>query len=145
VNTEHIRELFAQFGPVEVRRMFGGAGLFVDGVMFGIAFNGVIYLKTSEATLAQFQREGSAPFVYPLIKKARPPRRQPSSYWRLPERLYDDPEELAGWAIAALAAAQRKKSGAAAKAAQSRAPRKAAAGKTVVRKAARRKTKAKRN
>ena len=135
MDPDHIRDLFAQFRPVDVRRMFGGTGLFVDGVMFGIAFNGVIYLKTSEATLAEFQREGSAPFVYPLMKKARPPRRHPSSYWRLPERLYDNPEELAGWAIAALAAAQRKESGAAAKAARPGVARKSAPRKAAARKA----------
>ncbi|MGZ3410221.1 MAG: TfoX/Sxy family protein [Xanthobacteraceae bacterium] len=108
MDAEHIRELFAEFRPVEIRNMFGGAGVAVGGITFGIIFDSVIYLKTDEASLPDFEREGSKPFVYPLMKKPRT-RKKPSSFWRLPERLYDEPEELAKWAARALAAAQNKK------------------------------------
>jgi DNA transformation protein len=106
---DHIRELFAAFGAVEVRRMFGGAGIFADGVMIGLIADDVIHLKADEATQEAFRREGCEPFGYQTSKG----RRQLTSYWRLPERLYDDPDELAGWARTALAVAMR---GAAAKA-----------------------------
>lgn len=99
----HISELFAAFGPIAVRRMFGGAGIYSEGTMFGLLDDDVIYLKADEASAPAFQREGSKPFVY--VKDGRP---MTMSYWRLPERLYDDPDELAQWAHAALALALRK-------------------------------------
>jgi DNA transformation protein len=107
LDPEFVEELFSQFGPVSVRRMFGGAGIFADGVMFGLIFEGAVYLKADEAAIPAFEREGSKPFVYPLAKKPRV-RKKPSTYWRLPERLYDDPDELARWAAGAFAIAQRK-------------------------------------
>jgi DNA transformation protein len=100
---DHISELFAQFRPVSVRRLFGGAGLYADGVMFAILSKDVIYLKADEATRAAFEREGCAPFSY----RAQSGQRAIMSYWRMPERLYDDPDELASWAERALAAARR--------------------------------------
>lgn len=106
VDADFIRDLFSEFGAVAVRSMFGGAGLFADGTCFGIVFDGVFFLKTDDTTRPLFEGEGSAAFVYPLMKKPRP-RRRPSSFWRLPERLYDDPDELAVWARAALAVARK--------------------------------------
>jgi DNA transformation protein and related proteins len=108
VDPEFIREMFAQFGPVTVRRMFGGAGVYCDGLMFGLVFDGDIYLKVDETSIPDFEREGSRPFVYGrkstggVVKRSLP-------YWRLPERLYDDPDELAIWAARALAIQERKK------------------------------------
>jgi DNA transformation protein len=103
VDPEHIRELFSGFGAVEVRRLFGGAGLFADGVMFGLVSGGEIYLKADAENIAAFEREGCGPFEY----GTRYGRRAIKSYWRLPERLYDDAEELAQWARQALVVAQR--------------------------------------
>jgi DNA transformation protein len=109
MDPDHIRELFSQFRPVTVRRMFGGAGIVVDGVNFAIVFDGVIYLKVDDASIPAFQQEGSKPFVYTRAKTAGRVGRHSLSYWRMPERLYDDPDELAVWAERALAIAQRKK------------------------------------
>lgn len=86
--------MFAAFGPVTVRRMFGGAGIFRDGVMIGLVHDGAIYLKTDAAGTSAFEREGLAPFAY----ATKTGRHTLTSYWRMPERLYDDPEELAAWA-----------------------------------------------
>jgi DNA transformation protein len=101
---EAIVELFAEFGPVSVRRMFGGAGVFVDGLMIGLVSDGVIYLKTDHETVSAFVDEGLRPFRY----STRHGERRLTSYWRMPDRLYDDTEELARWARAAHAVAQRK-------------------------------------
>lgn len=103
VDPEHIGELFAAFGPVTVRRMFGGAGLYADGVMFGLVADDLIYLKTDDETSPSFVAEGMEPFSY----AGRNGRRVMMSYWRLPDRLYDDPDELARWAREAFAAARR--------------------------------------
>ena len=109
MDSQFISDLFAPFGPVAVRRMFGGAGLYRDGLMFALEFDGVIFLRVDEASIPDFEREGSRPFVYTRAKSPGKIGRASLSYWRLPERLYDDPEELAVWAERALAIARQKK------------------------------------
>lgn len=104
MDPDSIHDLFAYFRPVAVRRMFGGAGIFADSVMFGLVAEGVIYLKSDEDNAADFDREGLPPFTY----HARNGTRAVMSYRKIPERLYDDPDELAQWAARSLAVAQRK-------------------------------------
>ena len=99
-----LRDLFSAFRPVTVRRMFGGAGIYADGVMFALVADGAIYLKADETNGPDFERERLPPFQY----QARNGKRAVMSYWRMPERLYDDPDELAQWAGRSLAVAQRK-------------------------------------
>ena len=94
MDSEAIKDLFAAFGTVTVRRMFGGAGIYADGIMIGIAFDGEVYLKADEQTVADFAAEGAHPFAY----ATKDGERTLASYWSLPLRLYDDPEELAAWA-----------------------------------------------
>jgi DNA transformation protein len=106
---DFVRDLFAAFRPVTVRRMFSGAGLYCDGVMFGLVVRGTIYLKADEANIADFKREGCGPFTYTRGKKSGRASEHALPYWRLPDRLYDDPDELALWAERALAIAQRQK------------------------------------
>ena len=103
VDVEFIHDLFQSFGAVTVRRMFGGAGLFADGVMFGLVSGGQIYLKADATTVTCFEREQCEPFEY----ATKNGKRTLTSYWRLPDRLYDDADELAQWARQALAAARR--------------------------------------
>jgi len=110
VDPEFIRDLFAPFRPVTIKRMFGGAGLYADGLMFALVFDGAIYLKVDDTSIPDFEREGSSPFTYTRAKGQGRIGRASLSYWRLPERLYDDPDELAVWAGRALAIAERKKS-----------------------------------
>jgi DNA transformation protein and related proteins len=103
VTADDIQELFSAFGVVAVRRMFGGAGIYADGTMFGLVADGVIYLKADELNAPAFERENLPPFTY----ETKDGKRGVMSYRRMPERLYDDPDELVTWARAALAAAQR--------------------------------------
>jgi DNA transformation protein and related proteins len=110
MDPQFIRELFAPFGPVTVRRMFGGAGIWSEGLMFALEFDGTLFLRVDATSIPDFEREGSAPFVYTRAKSAGRVGRASVSYWRLPERLYDDPDELAVWAARARAIAERKKS-----------------------------------
>ena len=109
MDPEFIRELFAPFRPVTMKRLFGGAGLYADGRIFGLVFDGAIYLKVDDANIPDFEREGSRPFVYTRAKSPSRVGHHSLSYWRLPERLYDDPDELKVWAARALAIAERKK------------------------------------
>jgi DNA transformation protein and related proteins len=107
MDAEFIRELFSRFRPVMTKRMFGGSGIYADGLMFAIVFETTIYLRVDADCIADFEREGSKPFVYPFAKNHV--GRESTSFWLLPERLYDDPDELAVWAARALAIAERKK------------------------------------
>jgi DNA transformation protein len=100
---DRIKELFAEFGPVTVRRMFSGAGVFAEGLMIAIVVDGAVFLKADERTIPRFEREGLAPFSY----RTKHGRRSIDSLRRMPERLYDDPDELSDWAREALAAARR--------------------------------------
>ena len=98
-----LTELFSGFGPIAVRRMFSGAGVFADGLMIALVVDSVVYLKADDSFVPLFEREGQTPFSY----KTRDGKRTLNSYWRMPERLYDEPDELAEWARLALAAARR--------------------------------------
>jgi DNA transformation protein and related proteins len=109
MDAEFVRELFARFGPVSVNRMFGSAGIWSGGLMFALEFDGVIYLRVDDASLGEFEREGSKPFVYPRAKTPGKVGRPSRAFWRLPEWLYDDPDELAVWAQRAVAIAERRK------------------------------------
>ena len=100
-----IRDLFREFGEVQIRRMFGGAGLWADEVMFALISREVIYLKADEDSIPAFEAEGCAAFSY----DTKVGRHVLTSYWRMPERLYDDPDELAVWARQALTVAARKR------------------------------------
>jgi DNA transformation protein len=103
MDRDFLIDLFSGFGPVTIRRMFSGFGISADGTNFALALRGGLYLRADEQTIAHFEAEGSKPFQYQTRTKTV----TVGSYWQLPERLYDDPEELSGWARAALAAAQR--------------------------------------
>ncbi|HEV7959860.1 MAG TPA: TfoX/Sxy family protein [Rhizomicrobium sp.] len=95
-------DLFAPFGKIAVRRMFGAEGLFRDGLMFGIVYQERIYFKTSDESRQTFMAEGAKPLYY-RFKNAEGVL---TSYYELPDRLYDDPEELADWARTAFAVAR---------------------------------------
>jgi DNA transformation protein and related proteins len=94
-------DLFAPFGKILVRRMFGAEGLFRDGLMFGIVYEERIYFKTSEESRQVFIAESAGPLYY----KMKNAEGILTSYYELPDRLYDDPEELADWARDAFAVA----------------------------------------
>lgn len=102
MDADAIHDLFRVFGPVSVRRMFGGAGVYAHGVMFALVVDGTIYLKAGAGNSADFEREGLKPFAY--IAKGK--TRLIASFRRMPDRLYDDPDELSEWARGALAAAR---------------------------------------
>ena len=103
MDRDFLIDLFAGFGPVTIRRMFSGFGISADGTNFALALRGGLYLRADEQTIARFEAEGSKPFSYQTRAKTV----TVASYWTLPERLYDDPEEMTDWARASLAAAQR--------------------------------------
>ena len=103
MDREFLIDLFSDFGSVTIRRMFSGFGISADGTNFALALRSGLYFRVDEQTIPQFEAEGSKPFQY----RTRAKTVTVNSYWELPARLFDDSEELAQWARAALAAAQR--------------------------------------
>jgi DNA transformation protein len=146
MDRDFLIDLFSDFGPVTVRKMFSGHGISVDGITFALSLRAGLFFRVDEVTIPDFEAEGSKPFQYSTRAKTV----LVNSYWELPARLFDDSEELAQWARAALAAAQRAKvkkrpkKAAAKKVAPKKAAPKKRAAKKVAKKAARRVGKAKR-
>ncbi|HUS97732.1 MAG TPA: TfoX/Sxy family protein [Hyphomicrobiaceae bacterium] len=100
---EFVREQLAGVGPIAIKRMFGGAGVFSDGLMFGLIADETLYFKADAESEQRFADEGMGPFTYqPKSGKAIQ-----MSYWRVPERLYDEPDEMTTWAHDATGAARR--------------------------------------
>lgn len=100
---KHLRDLFEPLGPVSARAMFGGHGLYFDGVIIGLIIDEALYLKADELTRADFEAAGCAPFVYPM--KGGP---LTLSYWSLPDEAMDSPQAMRPWAERAIGAARRK-------------------------------------
>ena len=103
MDRDFLIDLFSNFGPVTIRRMFSGYGISADGTNFALALRSGLYFRADEATIPQFEAEGSKPFQYQTRAKTV----TVNSYWELPARLFDDTDELSVWARAAFAAAQR--------------------------------------
>ncbi len=102
MNADGLKELFAPFDAVEVKRMFGGAGVYAEGLCFAIEHGGEVFLKVDPDTQPAFSAAGSSPFVYNARGKPRP-----TSFWRLPSAAFDEPDELRSWATLGLEAARR--------------------------------------
>jgi DNA transformation protein len=98
-----LSELLEPQGRVSVRRMFGGHGLYLDGVFIAIVDEGRPYFKADELNAADFREAGGKPFVFESRGK-----RIETSYWSVPESAFDSAEDMRPWAQRALAAARRK-------------------------------------
>ena len=100
---EFLREQLAPLGRITLRRMFGKTGVFCDGVMLGMVTDNMLYLRVDEGNRAAFEEARSSPPLNYEKKGAT----IDLSFWRAPERLFDEPDELVRWGQAALAAARR--------------------------------------
>jgi DNA transformation protein len=98
-----LEDLLAPVGPIRVKRMFGGAGIYAEGVMFAIVAGERVYFKTDEAGSAAFEDAGTGPFTY----SAKSGTGVLKSFWQVPDLLIDEPDEFAVWARRAIAAARK--------------------------------------
>ncbi len=98
-----VKDQLVPLGHVTARRMFSGAGLYCDGTIFALMLRDTLYFKVDDGNRAAYEAEGLAPFSY----EARGRAVTVGAYWRVPERLFDDPDEMLEWARAALAAGHR--------------------------------------
>ena len=100
---EHLHDLFGALGPIEIRRMFGGAGVFLGDAMFALVVDDILYMK-SDAQLAEAYRQaGSEPFTY----QTREGTRTLGGFLSLPDSALDDPDEALDWARRSLVPAER--------------------------------------
>jgi DNA transformation protein len=100
---EFLREQLVPLGRVTMRRMFGKTGVFCDGVMFAMVTENTLYFRVDDENREVF---GEAE-AFPPLNYAKQGSTIDLSFWRVPERLFDEPDELVTWAQAALAAARR--------------------------------------
>ena len=97
---DYILDQLAPLPGISAKRMFGGFGLFRQGLMFGIIIDDVLYYKTAAGNRADFEAAGSEPFTYETKKKT-----VTLSYWTVPALALDDEDILLEWTRAACAAA----------------------------------------
>lgn len=101
---DYLREVFAPLGVTSPRKMFGGYGLFYDGVMIALVADDSLYLKIDSQTEADFIAQDLPPFEYEKNGKTFA-----MSYRLAPESIYDDPDEALAWGRLAYEAALRAK------------------------------------
>lgn len=101
---EFLCEQLQPLGPVEARRMFGGCGLFLDGLMFAIVVDDTLYFKTDDTSRAAYAQEGLGPFTYGTKNGDK----VIMGYWKAPSRCLDDADELLTWARPAVTVARAK-------------------------------------
>src|SRR5262245_52890275 len=101
---EFLREQLAPLGRLTIRRMFGKTGVFCDGLMFAMVTDDTLYVRVDDHNQATFAEAASTP---PLNYVAAKGRVIDLAFWRVPDRLFDEPEELVAWARVALGAASR--------------------------------------
>jgi len=98
-----LRDQLAPVGRITVRRMFGKTGVFCDGFMLGMVRDNTLYFRVDDDNRAAFKEAES----FPPLNYEKKGGTIDLAFWRAPERLFDEPDELVTWARAALAAARR--------------------------------------
>jgi DNA transformation protein len=104
---DFLKDQLRGLGPITARRMFSGAGIYCDGIIFALLLRDTLHFKVDDANRAAYEAEGMQPFTY----QARGKVVRMEAYWRVPERLLDDPDEMLIWARDALAAGRRAAAG----------------------------------
>jgi DNA transformation protein and related proteins len=100
---EFLREQLAPLGRLSMRRMFGKTGVFCDGLMFAMVNDDTLYFRVDAHNREAFREAAS----FPPLNYAKGGRTIDLAFWRAPERLWDEPDELVIWARTAMAAARR--------------------------------------
>lgn len=103
MDDDDLRDIFSPFGTVAIRRMFGGKGIYVDGVIVALIVDGELLLKADPESRAAFAEAGARQWTYEAAggKTAAMP------YWSVPDAALDDPDLMRGWAGLAVDAGRR--------------------------------------
>jgi DNA transformation protein len=108
MENDAIADLFSGLGPVSIRRLFGGKGIYFDGVIVAIVLRGELMLKADAASAPDFAAAGARQWTY---TGSRHGKLVAMPYWTVPDSAVDDPEEFASWARKAYEAGLRVESG----------------------------------
>jgi len=100
---EYIRDQLREWGLISVRKMFGGAGLYRDGKMFGLVAEDVVYLKVDDTNRKKYEAAGSRPL------KPFEDHKTVLSFYEVPPEVFESPVELIEWADEALAIQKKRK------------------------------------
>ena len=107
IDDERIREVFESLGEVSIRKMFGGKGVYFEGLIVGVASStGDILLKADKLSAPDFEAAGARRWA-----EGMKGRKVNMPYWSIPEAALDDPEEIALWTRKAYEAAVRSQAG----------------------------------
>ena len=98
----YLYEVFAGFGPVRAKRMFGGYGIYRNDLMFALVADNLLYLKADNESANIFEEQASKRFEY--LKQGRPVQ---LLYYEAPQEIFDDPDAANLWAERAYQAAVR--------------------------------------
>lgn len=99
-----LRDLFVSLPEVSIRRLFGGKGIYSDGLIVAIVMRGELLLKADDETIPEFRAAGCTQWIYANRKSGRPVA---MPYWTLPDGAIDDPDDMQRWALLAFEAARR--------------------------------------
>ena len=99
-----VREHVAGLGPIEIKRMFGGAGVYANGLIFALLDDGVVWLKADETNAPLLMEAGARQFTYP----SKDGEAMSMAYWSMPESGMDDPARAVAWARQSIDAGLRK-------------------------------------
>ena len=105
MDNEHIAEIFQSLGPVTIRKMFGGKGVYCDGRILAVVYKGDLLLKADAETAPLFAEAGAVQWAY----ESKNGKQAYMPYWSIPDEALDDPDLLAVWARRAYEAASRAK------------------------------------
>jgi DNA transformation protein len=100
----YLKDQLADMGPVASRRMFGGAGLYCDGVMFAIVADDMLYFKVDDSNRADYEAQECGPFVYKTERGE-----STMSYWEVPVDVLESRQQISDWAHKALKVAHAAK------------------------------------
>ncbi|WP_137929978.1 TfoX/Sxy family protein [Mesorhizobium comanense] len=104
MDNERIAELFQGLGPVSIRRLFGGKGIYFEGVIVAIVLRGELKLKADEQSALDFEAAGCKQWTY---TGSRHGKLVAMPYWSIPDSAFDDPDEMTLWARRAYEAGRR--------------------------------------
>lgn len=99
---EYLKEAFELFGPITARKMFGGYGIYHNGLMFALVADDTLYFKADAENSSYFEEEGLGAFEYNKNGKL-----MKMSYYLAPDEIMDDREQAAMWARRSFEAALR--------------------------------------
>jgi len=101
---DDIQDLFRSVGPVTIKRMFGGKGIYVDGRIIAVELRDTLMLKGDAEAGALYEEAGSRKWRYTHNKSGK---EVAMPYWNVPEGAFDDPDEAEKWARIAVGASVR--------------------------------------